>query len=421
MMDSMLDRILRWAIARIVSHGNLTVVTPAGTRLTFGDGTGEPVTVRLTDRAAAIALLMDPDMRLGELYMDKRFVVEQGSIYAFVHLILREAQNQSHPLPARLIDRARAALRRFRLRNLPGRSKRNVAHHYDLDGRLYNLFLDADRQYSCAYFEYAGQSLEDAQVAKKRHIIAKLRIGPQHRVLDIGSGWGGLACSISDAGAAEVRGVTLSEEQLAFARERPKGGAEGRVHFDLIDYRSVQGRFDRIVSVGMFEHVGLAYYETFFRTAGRLLADDGVMLLHTIGCSAEPGFTTPWLDKYIFPGGYIPSLSEILPAIERAGLIVTDVEVLRLHYAETLKAWRERFLARWDDAKALYDERFCRMWEYYLAAAEVAFRCEDLVVFQIQLAKSNKTLPLTRDYIGAEHPPVAAKFTSVETPLGSAA
>ncbi|MGO4334199.1 class I SAM-dependent methyltransferase [Labrys sp. KB_33_2] len=420
-MDAILDRIVRWAFARIVSRGNLTVVTPAGTRLVFGDGSGEPVTVRLTDRAAVLALLADPDMRLGELYMDERFLVEEGSIYDFVHLILREGQNQTHPLPARLIDRARAALRRFRLRNLPGRSKRNVAHHYDLDGRLYNLFLDADRQYSCAYFEYPGQSLEDAQAAKKQHIIAKLRVGPQHRVLDIGSGWGGLACSIAEAGAAEVRGVTLSEEQLAFARERPKGVVEGRVHFDLIDYRSVQGRFDRIVSVGMFEHVGLAYYETFFRTAARLLANDGVMLLHTIGCSSEPGFTTPWLDKYIFPGGYIPSLSEILPAIERAGLIVTDVEVLRLHYAETLRAWRERFLSRWGEAEALYDARFCRMWEYYLAAAEVAFRCEDLVVFQIQLARSNQTLPMTRDYISAERRPAASKFTPVDAQLGNVA
>jgi cyclopropane-fatty-acyl-phospholipid synthase len=416
-----LDRILRRTLARIVSRGNLTMVTPAGTRLMFGDGSGEPVVVRLTDRAAAIALLTDPDMRLGELYMAKRFVVERGSIYAFLHLILREGQNRTHPLPARLIDRARTALRRFRLRNLPRRSRRNVAHHYDLDGRLYELFLDKDRQYSCAYFEYPGQSLEDAQTAKKQRIIAKLRIGPTDRVLDIGSGWGGLACSIADAGAAEVKGVTLSEEQLAFARRRPKGNAEGRVHFDLIDYRSVRGRFDRIVSVGMFEHVGLAHYTTFFRTSARLLAEDGVMLLHTIGCSAEPGFTTPWLDKYIFPGGYIPSLSEILPAIERARLIVTDVEVLRLHYAETLRAWRTRFLAHWDEAETLYDDRFCRMWEYYLAAAEVAFRCEDLVVFQIQLARSNQTLPMTRDYIGVDRPPAAGRFRAMSAELGGAA
>ncbi|GLS17439.1 replicative DNA helicase [Labrys miyagiensis] len=409
-MTPILDHILRRAIGRIVHKGSLTLIAPSGQRMSFGDGTGEPVTVRLTDKRAVLALLTDPDMRLGELYMDGRFVVEQGSIYDFVYLMLREAQNRSHPLPARLIDRARASLRRFRLRNLPARSKRNVAHHYDLDGRLYSLFLDADRQYSCAYFQREGQSLEEAQAAKKRHIIAKLRIEPPHRVLDIGSGWGGLACSIAEAGAAEVRGVTLSEEQLAYARARPKGKAEGHVHFDLTDYRAVEGRFDRIVSVGMFEHVGVGSYGAFFRTCHRLLADNGVMLLHTIGCSAEPGFTTPWLDKYIFPGGYIPSLSEILPEIEQAGLFVTDVEVLRLHYALTLRSWRERFLARWDDARDLYDERFCRMWEYYLAAAEVAFRCEDLVVFQIQLARRNDTLPLTRDYIGrAEQAPAAAR------------
>jgi cyclopropane-fatty-acyl-phospholipid synthase len=416
-----LDRILRRTLARIVSRGNLTMVTPAGTRLKFGDGSGEPVVARLTDRAAAIALLADPDMRLGELYMAKRFVVERGSIYDFIHLMLSEGQSQTHPPPARFVDRARAALRRLRPRNRPGRSRRNVAHHYDLDGRLYQLFLDADRQYSCAYFEYPGQSLEDAQAAKKQRIIAKLRIGPKDKVLDIGSGWGGLAFAIADAGAAEVRGVTLSQEQLAFARRRLKGNAAARVHFDLIDYRSVQGRFDRIVSVGMFEHVGLAHYNTFFRTSARLLAEDGVMLLHTIGCSAEPGFTTPWLDKYVFPGGYIPSLSEILPAIERAGLIVTDVEVLRLHYAETLRIWRKRFLAHRDEAQALYDDRFCRMWEYYLAAAEVAFRCEDLVVFQIQLARSSRALPMTRDYMSIDHPPAAGRFPAMTAPLGGAA
>jgi cyclopropane-fatty-acyl-phospholipid synthase len=394
-----MDRILRWALTRIVSRGTLVVVTANGARLSFGDGTGEPVVVRLSDRVAEIALLLDPDMRLGELYMDGRLMVERGSIYDFLHLILREAQNRTHPWPARMLDRARALLRRLRLRNRPVRSQRNVAHHYDLDGRLYSLFLDADRQYSCAYFEDPGQCLEEAQRAKKRHIIAKLLLKPHHKVLDIGSGWGGLALSIAEAGACEVLGVTLSKEQLAYARQRPKGSTADRVRFSLADYRSVEGRFDRIVSVGMFEHVGVASYGTFFRTCCRLLADDGVLLLHTIGCSAGPGFTTPWLDKYIFPGGYIPSLSEILPAIERAGLTVTDIEILRLHYAHTLNAWRSRFAARRAEAARLYDERFCRMWEYYLAAAEVAFRCEDLVVFQIQIARKADVVPLTRDYI----------------------
>jgi cyclopropane-fatty-acyl-phospholipid synthase len=407
-MDFILDHVLRVAVGKIVSRGSLTLYTPVGRRLVFGDGTGFPVVAWLADYRAVIALLIDPDMRLGELYMDGRFIFERGTIYDFLHLILREGQNRTHPLPARMIDRARAKLRAFRLKNLPGRSKRNVAHHYDLDGRLYSLFLDEDRQYSCAYFTNPDQSLEEAQAAKKRHIIAKLLIEPLHRVLDIGSGWGGLACSIAEAGAAEVIGITLSEEQLAYARARPKGAVQGHVRFDLVDYRSVQGRFDRIVSVGMFEHVGLASYGNFFRTTCKLLADDGVMLLHTIGCSGEPGFTTPWLDKYIFPGGYIPSLSEILPKIEQAGLIVTDVEILRLHYAETLRAWRTRFMAKWDQAQELYDERFCRMWEYYLAAAEVAFRCEDLVVFQIQMAKRVDLVPMTRSYIAAAEARVSA-------------
>ena len=395
-----MDFILRMALSRIVKRGALVVITARGTRLSFGDGSGERIVVRFADRAAEIALLLDADMRLGELYMDGRFVVEQGSIYDFVYLILREAQNRSHPLSARMIDRLRSASRRFRLRNLPARSRRNVAHHYDLDGRLYSLFLDPDRQYSCAYFEYPGQSLEEAQIAKKRHIIAKLRIEPNQKVLDIGCGWGGLACALAQAGVREVLGVTLSEEQLDYARGRLTEAETGRVRFSLTDYRHIEDTFDRIVSVGMFEHVGVGSYATFFRCCRRLLDEDGVMLLHTIGCSAEPGFTTPWLDKYIFPGGYIPSLSEIVPEIERAGLIVTDVEVLRTHYALTLRAWRERFLESRSQAVELYDERFCRMWEYYLAAAEVAFQCEDLVVFQIQMARKNDALPITRGYIG---------------------
>ncbi|MBA8881255.1 SAM-dependent methyltransferase [Phyllobacterium myrsinacearum] len=401
---SLVDRILRFAFSRIVTKGSLTVVTASGTRLAFGDGSGEPVVVRFTDRAAQLLFLMDADMQLGELFMDERIVVDQGTIYDFLCLVLREAQNETHPLPARLIDGLRARFRGFRQRNLPARSKRNVAHHYDLDGRLYGLFLDADRQYSCAYFEYQDQSLEDAQLAKKRHLAAKLLVQPDSRVLDIGCGWGGLALHLAaEAPSGEVLGITLSEEQLEFANNRPgTKNRFNRVNFALQDYRSLKGTFDRIVSVGMFEHVGAGSYGQFFRKCAELLDENGVMVLHTIGCSAVPGFTTPWLDKYIFPGGYIPSMSEILPEIEKAGLTVTDVEVLRLHYASTLSAWRERFMDRWQDAAALYDERFCRMWEFYLAAAESAFRYEDLVVFQFQIAKRNDVIPLTRTYI-AEH------------------
>jgi cyclopropane-fatty-acyl-phospholipid synthase len=401
-----MDFLMRKALARIVGHGALAVITANGTRLAFGDGSGAPVTVRFTDRRAQWAFLSDPDLRLGELYMDGRLQVEQGTIYDFVHMLLREAQNATHPWPARLIDQARTGLWRLRQLNRPDRSKRNVAHHYDLDGGLYDLFLDGDKQYSCAYFEHPGQDIEAAQLAKKRHIAAKLLVGPRHRVLDIGCGWGGLALYLAEiAGAARVDGVTLSEKQLALAQGRAaERGLQDRIGFSLTDYRAVTERFDRIVSVGMFEHVGATAFRAYFDTCRRLLADDGVMLLHTIGSADGPGFTTPWLDRYIFPGGYIPALSEILKVVEASGLIVTDIEILRLHYATTLRAWRERFLARRDEAVALYDERFCRMWEFYLASAEVAFRCEGLVVFQLQLARQREAVPQTRAYIAeAEH------------------
>ena len=299
-------------------------------------------------------------------------------------------------------ERLRMALRGVHQRNNERNAKRNVAHHYDLDGRLYDLFLGPDRQYSCAYFEHPGQGLDDAQLAKKRHLAAKLLVDPGHRVLDIGSGWGGLALYLAEHCGAEVTGITLSEEQLGVARGRKQQqGLGGAVDFRLQDYRSVTEPFDRIVSVGMFEHVGVAYYDTFFSKVSELLTDDGVMLLHSIGSINGPCVNNPWITKYIFPGGYSPALSEVLPAIERAGLIVTDIEILRLHYAETLRAWRENFLDRRDEAKTLYDERFCRMWEFYLAGCEAGFRHGDLMVFQIQIAKRLDTVPLTRDYIAA--------------------
>jgi cyclopropane-fatty-acyl-phospholipid synthase len=407
------DKALEAALSQIVTKGCLDVTTAGGNRLAFGDRTGPLVAVRFTDIRAQWMFLIDADMRLGELFMDGRFVVEQGTVYDFIALILREAQNRTHPLVARLIDSMRARARKLRVPNLPGRSKRNVAHHYDLDGWLYELFLDADRQYSCAYFEHPQQGLDEAQLAKKRHLAAKLLLEPHHRVLDIGCGWGGLARHLgARVTEGEVLGITLSEEQLAYAQMWQEGEG-GHVTFELQDYRNLKGRFDRIVSVGMFEHVGAASYGTYFKTCEKLLDDSGVMVLHTIGCSATPGFTTPWLDKYIFPGGYIPSLSEIIPHIEKAGLIVTDVEVLRLHYAWTLKLWRDRFMANRQKAIELYDERFCRMWEFYLAAAEAAFRYEDLVVFQIQIAKRNDIIPVTRDYIRDDEQRVSRNIRAV--------
>ena len=298
-----------------------------------------------------------------------------------------------------------------------GRARRNVAHHYDLDGRLYSLFLDADRQYSCAYFEKPGQSLDDAQLAKKRHLAAKLMIKPNKRVLDIGCGWGGLGLYLAEVGGADVTGITLSHEQHAIANERAAEKGLGCARFRLQDYRDVTGPFDRIVSVGMFEHVGVNHYDTFFQKSAQLLADEGVMVLHSIGRSEGPNVTSPWISKYIFPGGYIPALSEVLPRIERAGLLVTDIEILRLHYAETLKHWRQRFLAHREEAERIYDQHFVRMWEFYLAACEMSFREQNMMVMQIQLTKRQGVVPITRDYIVSEERHLAAAERERRPPL----
>jgi cyclopropane-fatty-acyl-phospholipid synthase len=301
--------------------------------------------------------------------------------------------------------------------NPRGRARRNVAHHYDLDGRLYSLFLDSDRQYSCAYFETPDQTLDDAQLAKKRHLAAKLLIDPGQSILDIGCGWGGLGLYLAELCGAHVTGITLSDEQLAYARGRASEKHFGTVDFRLQDYRDVSERFDRIVSVGMFEHVGVDFYRAFFSRCADMLSDDGVMLLHAIGRSEGPGITNPWIAKYIFPGGYIPALSEVLPAIERAGLLVTDTEILRLHYAYTLKAWRERFQAHREEAERLYDERFVRMWEFYLAASEMAFSQQNMMVFQLQLTKRQGVVPITRDYIAIEEARLRGLESDRQLPL----
>src|SRR4029079_1879045 len=298
--------------------------------------------------------------------------------------------------------------RRLQQLNLATRARRNVAHHYHLDGRLYSLFLDSDQQYSCAYFESPDQSLDDAQLAKKRHLAAKLLLdkpSPQEnkRTLDIGCGWGGLALYLAEFCSSRVTGVTLSKEQWQRAGERAvEKGLSGAVEFRMQDYRDLREQFERIVSVGMFEHVGLVFYDAYFRKCAELLTDDGVMLLHSIGRSEGPNVTNPWIAKYIFPGGYIPALSEVLPSIERAGLLITDVEILRLQYAETLKAWRDRFMAHREEAERIYDQRFVRMWEFYLAASEMAFREQAMMVMQIQLTKRQGVVPITRDYIARE-------------------
>jgi cyclopropane-fatty-acyl-phospholipid synthase len=416
-VETALDRLLSLFLRRFIRHGNLTVTTAAGNRYTFGDGSGPAVAVRFTTARAQRNVLLNPELRLGEAYMDGTFVVEQGSIADVLAVLMRQ-EHIAPPrwsLPGRLV---RYLFRRLQQFNPRSRSRRNVAHHYDLDGRLYSLFLDADQQYSCAYFEAPDASLDDAQLAKKRHLAAKLRVEPGAKVLDIGCGWGGLALYLAEISGAEVTGITLSREQHARAQQRAleRGRTQDAV-FRLEDYRDVSGKFDRIVSVGMFEHVGVGFYDRFFRRAAEILKDDGVFLLHTIGRSGSPSVTNPWIAKYIFPGGYIPALSEVLPAIQRARLVATDVEILQLHYAETLKAWRDRFLAHREDVERLYDLRFVRMWEFYLASSEMAFRESDMVVFQIQMAKRKGVVPQTRDYIAREEERLRAIERGYSEPL----
>ncbi|MCG8592783.1 MAG: cyclopropane-fatty-acyl-phospholipid synthase family protein [Kiloniellales bacterium] len=397
-------------LRRIITAGELILYDARGGAHRIGDpGTGPQVRVRLHDRALNRRLLLNPRLRLGEAYMDGSLTVEDGRIYDLLALLTRSLGSSTAGWLDRLQEWLRLLRRRISQINGLDRARRNVAHHYDLSGALYDLFLDSDRQYSCAYFPEPGSDIERAQLAKKRHIAAKLLLKPGQEVLDIGSGWGGLALYLAEAGQARVTGITLSREQLAHARARAEHrGLDRQVHFALRDYRQQRGRFDRIVSVGMFEHVGLPNYPGFFRKVADLLSDDGVALIHTIAQRDPPCPTNPWLQRYIFPGGYTPSLSEILPAVEAAGLWVTDIEVLRLHYAETLRCWRQRFLENREAAAGLYDDRFCRMWEFYLAGSEVAFRYQGHMVAQIQVAKSIDSVPLTRDYIGEwerAHPP----------------
>lgn len=404
MIASLVERSLSNAFNQLVKRGSLSVVMPNGNRLEFGDSTAPFAKIRFSDNRAVLALLIDPDLQLGELFMSERLVVEQGTIYDVLELFLRDANEIEPGFILQTLDSIRMGLRHFLQRNLPSRAQRNVAHHYDLSDKLYDYFLDSDRQYSCAYFESPDQTLESAQLAKKRHIAAKLLIEPGHSVLDIGCGWGGLSRYLAGvAGAGKVTGITLSKEQLEYANQKSLDSKyKNKLEFRLEDYRATQGKFNRIVSVGMFEHVGLGFHDTFFTKCFDLLTDDGVMLLHFIGNSDVPDFNNPWIEKYIFPGGHLPSLSECMPAIERSGLIVTDIEIVRLHYATTLRHWRERFFAKREEIKALYDERFCKMWEFYLSMSETAFRYQQIAIFQIQLAKKQENVPLTRNYIASQ-------------------
>lgn len=400
---SLFDRFISAAIG----NGTLSITDHAGSTRMYGTpAPGWPdVAVRFADARVARDIALRPDLGAGEAYMNGRLIMEKGEIIDLVALVYH-----NNPWERGGIIKDAAASRRA-LNAVAGRvnrvnwarkSKRNVAHHYDLNDRLYDLFLDADRQYSCAYFTDPANSLEVAQADKKAHLAAKLALKPGQRVLDIGCGWGGMALYLNKIADVDVLGVTLSEEQIKVANERARAaGVADRVKFELIDYRAVEGRFDRIVSVGMFEHVGPASYDTFFRKCRNLLADDGVMLLHTIGRMGGPGVTDAWTAKYIFPGGYSPSLSEIVTASEKARLIATDVETLRLHYAYTLRHWYRRVTDHRAEIEALYDARFFRMWQFYLAGAATSFEGGSMCNYQVQYARRRDTLPITRDYMAS--------------------
>lgn len=402
MWERILDRLLR----DLIRDGSLTVHFPGGAARTYGDGPGPSVTAHLHDPGLPRRLVLGPDLALGEAYMDQALTLDGDDLPGFLALLTHSAANGRADRWRYPLERVQRLIHRLRQVNPAARARRNVAHHYDLSGALYDLFLDADRQYSCAYFRTPDDTLEQAQAQKKAHIAAKLRLAPGMRVLDIGCGWGGMALTLARDHGVRVLGVTLSEEQHRVASRRAaEAGLADRVEFRLTDYRAVTGQFDRIVSVGMFEHVGVPHYREYFGRVNRLLAPDGVALIHTIGRTAPPGITSPWITKYIFPGGYVPALSEVMPAIESQGLWTTDVEVWRMHYAFTIEHWRARFETSIDRVRALYDDRFCRMWRYYLVASEMTFRHYQQCVFQIQLAHRQDAVPLTRDYL---YPPSAA-------------
>ena len=389
---------------RIIRSGTLKFLLPDNSSFVVGDSSEPSVTVRIRDPRFFRKCVLNAELALGEAYMEEAITVEDDDIYGLLYLITSNLDGADNPLYRRILYRIRVLARNFAQFNPVSRSRRNVAHHYDLSNDFYELFLDEDKQYSCAYFPRPDMTLEEAQAAKKRHIARKLLLEPGMKVLDIGCGWGGMGLTLAEEHGAEVEGITLSVQQQALASERVKErNLEDRVSFRLCDYREVEGSFDRIVSVGMFEHVGTPHYRRFFSDVRRLLRRDGVALLHTIGRLDVPGTTNPWILKYIFPGGYVPALSEVMTAIEKEGLKVTDVEIWQTHYAETLRCWRQRFEDNLQAVSDMFDERFCRMWRYYLAACEVTFRNQPQVVFQIQITRDKTVPPGSRDYIYASN------------------
>ena len=386
-------------LGKIIKVGNLTWISPNGELNTYGDGSGEPIRIRTTNSFSELKFLMDPSVHFGESYMNGSLIVEEGRIHDFLKLIFLNTNSDIDHWVMKLSKIVRKIQNKIRTSNYISKSKHNVAHHYDLSDKLYELFLDPDRQYSCAYFNSPNDTLEQAQINKKELISKKLLLEEGQSVLDIGCGWGGMASHIYKKSNANVVGVTLSEEQIAYAKQRKIDEKLDKVEYRLQDYRNVNETYDRIVSVGMFEHVGTSHYQEFFNKVHDLLNDTGVALIHTIGRLTEPTNNDPWIEKYIFPGGYIPALSETMSRVEKSGLALTDVQVLRFHYAETLKRWRYNFYDNIDKVKELYDEKFCRMWDFYLSSSQASFEEAGLVVFQLQLSKNKKTVPDKRDYL----------------------
>ena len=399
----MWDSLLNSFLDRAIRKGRLNITYTNGTERSFGSGPGGPeVSVILKDPDLPKKMITDIELAFCEAYMDGGLEIVDDDIYGIITLAMVNLRSEGAVRGKihKAVETSRKMLRRLSQFNPVGKAQENVAHHYDLSGALYDLFLDEDRQYSCAYWPRLDMTLEEAQLAKKRHIANKLLLKPGMKVLDIGCGWGGMALTLAKEYGARVVGVTLSKEQHAIAVQRVRDeGLEGQVEIRLQDYRHVDETFDRIVSVGMFEHVGVPHYREYFRHVKKFLAPDGVALIHTIGRSDPPGTTAAFITKYIFPGGYVPAMSEAMAAVEKEHLVATDVEVWRLHYAETLKHWYDRFMLNVDKAEELYDARFVRMWRLYLVACEMTFRMNDQVVFQFQLARNQEAVPLTRDYL----------------------
>ena len=360
----------------------------------------KPITLKLLDKKLHLKLLFRPDLYFGEAYSEGKIIIENGTLTEFLDLALKNIGRKELNLFSKIINKFNGSYRYLTNFNFIKKSKMNVAHHYDISDDLYNLFLDSKKQYSCAYFRNKNDSLEDAQNNKIQHIIQKLNIKPNQKVIDIGCGWGSLAIDIAKTAQCEVTGITLSKNQFNYCVKKAKElNLENQVRFKLIDYRQLNEKFDRIVSVGMFEHVGRKFYNKFFKKVNQLLTDDGIALIHTIGSVNPPGDPHPWITKYIFPGGYTPSMSEVTNPIEKSGLIISDIEVLKLHYSHTLRHWKERFLKNKNMVLEMFDEKFFRMWEFYLTSCEVAFKWGDQVVYQFLLTKDYRSTPITRDYI----------------------